>query len=440
VCAKCRTHLNLMILYPKNPALSPCPNAENPLHHFVRAEWMETGEKQDWETVMLGSPADITVFQCSNGHCAAKLLVRYTPPVLKQEIVDILLDRDFLAKRYDAAFKVNEAVWNGMAAPAIIDVLWDLRIYLINARNKDSEKRHIMMSNKRFQTRFGIYGDPMKQVLEELRFRRDEANQRWHVPEPRVADQIPLVDPFDIFEDDAEHEVLALIANRPQEELQKFPSWKEQLPASAVREMQRITSAQSYDTTLFSRTNKSDPSQRPAAYVGLGISPDAADSLLIYAYRRQISTDASNVPFYYEFLRDVALERRSEALQTEVGVEESLGRFSAKALEEAYSSFGLSRKAYLDDDHIIGIFTSRLMDMPVQETELRNSLRIIGAWRKSPRIQAVADNGQSDSRARQLIILTEPVIKTYQQALQCLEAEESTTDDSIQALYTVKVG
>jgi hypothetical protein len=43
-------------------------------------------------------------------------------------------------------------------------------------------------------------------------------------------------------------------------------------------------------------------------------------------------------------------------------------------------------------------------------------------------------------QAEQLHSLTETVINTYQQALQCLDAEESTLDDSIQALFTVKVG
>jgi hypothetical protein len=226
------------------------------------------------------------------------------------------------------------------------------------------------------------------------------------------------------------------MVNRPQEELQTLNDLRP--GPSATRDLQRLLSAQDYDTTLFSRTNKADPSQRPAAYVGLGIVPDAADQLVRYAYERQVAQDQTNIPYYFGFLRDVALERRSELLETKLSLEESIGRFSAHALEQAFQSFGISRQDALDDDNIIGMFRSRLMDMPAHEGELRQNLRIVGNWRQSDKILAVADNGKQH-RFFVNIKLTNAVIETHEQALQFLDADSTVSDDYIQALFASKV-
>ncbi|ETN37308.1 uncharacterized protein HMPREF1541_08299 [Cyphellophora europaea CBS 101466] len=421
VCGKCRTHLNLNIDYSDGWQPSPCPNTENPLHHFVRAQWKEAAARRVWEERMLGSPAEITVFQCSAKGCSARLTVRYTPPVLQDDVVHTLTDREILRQRSEAAFKANEGNTQGMKQPTIIDVLSDLRVYISNAWNKGQARRAINMTNKRFMVRFGPNGDACKEVLETLRFQRDVANNCWQVPEPDFTDSSPLQDPVNLFLDDVEHELLALMLSRPAEELQNLNDLR--AGPLATRDLQRLCSAQDYETAMFSRTNKADPSQRPAAYVGLGIVPDAADRLIQYAYQRQVANDESNVPYYFEFLRDIALERRSEILQTEVSMEESMGRFSAKALEQAFSSFGISRHDTLDDDNIIGMFQSRAMDMPAHESELRQSLRIVGAWRRSHKILAIADN----------------VMNTHEQALQFLGADPAVSDDYIQALFTSKI-
>ena len=374
---------------------SPCPNTENPLHHFIRAEWREDTERRAFAKTMLGSPVDITVFQCSAHGCSATLTVRYTPPVLSDELVHTLTDKDVLQQRTDAAFKLSEGNTQGMKQPAIIDVLSDLRVYMANSWDQGQPRRDIKMSNKRFIVRFGPNGDACKDVLETLRFRRDSQNQCWHVPQPNIDDTLPIEDPVNIFLDDAEQELLALIVSRPPEEIHSLPDVRP--GPSATRDLQRLLSAQDYDTTLFSRTSKSDPSQRPANYVGLGIVPDAADQLVRYAYECQIANDPINIPYYFGFLRDVALERRSEVLQTKVGMEESMGRFSAQALEQAYTSFGISRQDPLDDENIIGMFQARLTDMPNHEGDLRQNLRIVGSWRQSSKILAVADNGEQQS-------------------------------------------
>lgn len=112
------------------------------------------------------------------------------------------------------------------------------------------------------------------------------------------------------------------------------------------------------------------------------------------AYHLQTQVCPSRIPDYLSALTAIAITRRSEALQTEVQLEVSKGRFDRERLKEAYSDFDLSIHAPLQDEYIIGVFESRLLDMPLHQHELRDSLRIIGVWRGSQRIVATAENSE----------------------------------------------
>lgn len=396
ICGRCRIHLHLKLDYSHDWQQGPCPNADYPLHHFIRAAWREGAETRLWEQTMLGSAADIVVYQCSAPSCSAILTARYTPQQLGDDMIRTLTDQELLKQRTDAAFSANPGNTQGLRAPSVIDVLSDLSIYLSDSSNTSQQKkRQIGMTNRRFIVRFGPGGDACKDLLEFLRFRRDEANGCWHVPDP-VPDAVPVQSPVGMFLDDVQHELLALMMSRPAEEK---AAWKQVntgglLVTPAAKEMQRLLSAQDYDTVLFHRGKQCDPAARPKAFIGLGIVPDAADHLIRYAYRRQVAHDPPNIPIYFECLRDVALERRSDVLQTEVGMEESVGRYTASALEQAHTTFGIGRQDTVEDETVIGMFHSRLMDTPSQESELRHHLRIIGSWRESHKILAVANNSR----------------------------------------------
>lgn len=295
------------------------------------------------------------------------------------------------------------------------------------------------MNNRRFIVRFGPNGDACQDLLEFLRFKRDDVEQAWHVPQPNSSDTIPVRDPVNVFLDDVEHELHALMLNRPREEAVGHKDLDPGIPA--IKEMRRLLSAQNYDTVLFHRGKANDPAARPPPFIGLGIVPDVADQIVRYAYQRQIAHDPVNMPFYFEFLRSIALERRSEALDIEVSVEESKGRFTASALQNAFAAFSIGEHDNFDDDHIIGLFSSRVMDMPAQESELRNHLRIIGTFRNSSKVLAVANNSKSQSRRtfNAHTLTLDAVMDNHEQALQFLGADATVSDDSITALYTVKV-
>lgn len=127
-------------------------------------------------------------------------------------------------------------------------------------------------------------------------------------------------------------------------------------------------------------------------YTALGVPEDSSDDLVVFAYRKQVETDAGRAPWYLSYLRQAANMRSSDILLTEIALATSQGSFDAEQLQDAYRYFGLSFESPPhDDDYIIGLFTSRLDDARRHEREMRENLKIIGVHRSSQKIIAVAE-------------------------------------------------
>lgn len=81
----------------------------------------------------------------------------------------MLVDKELLAKRTDAAFDLKKGHTEGMKRPSPLDVLSDLRAYFRNAWKRDSHTE-IALDNKRFVVRFGPDGVACRDVLVLLGF------------------------------------------------------------------------------------------------------------------------------------------------------------------------------------------------------------------------------------------------------------------------------
>ena len=130
-------------------------------------------------------------------------------------------------------------------------------------------------------------------------------------------------------------------------------------------------------------------------YAGLGTVGNFHDSLIQFAYERQVSCDPGNSSYYLECLDGIAEGRKSEDLKTKAAIEASTGKLSNTEIKEAYASFNLNM--YLDglgDEHIIGVFQSRAADAPLQEAQLRRNLTTIGKHRQSRKIEEFAANSE----------------------------------------------
>lgn len=139
-----------------------------------------------------------------------------------------------------------------------------------------------------------------------------------------------------------------------------------------------------------------DLTELRSCFTALGIPPDASNDLINFAYRKQVETDPANTHIYLTYLIQIADDRSSETLQTEVAIERSAGKFDFRQLNDAYRYFGFYVESPPSDDaHIIGTFQSRVQDAPMQELQMREQLKIIGSHRNSNKILAIAEDCKS---------------------------------------------
>ena len=116
--------------------------------------------------------------------------------------------------------------------------------------------------------------------------------------------------------------------------------------------------------------------------------------MLTFAYERQKDCDPDHTPYYFGCFKDIAKNRESTELDTVVAVCQSKGEFTVSDVDEAYNYFGIGAPNQSDDDHIIGVFNSRLANAPRQEQDMRYRLRIIGQYRRSDKIVHMASNSR----------------------------------------------
>lgn len=161
-------------------------------------------------------------------------------------------------------------------------------------------------------------------------------------------------------------------------------------------------------------------------YASLGALADFDDSLILFAFSRQVAVDIENKAYYFECLQDLAAGRDSETLGMQVALLASQGLISKRDTSRAYQYFGIDpgHADIISDEHVIGSFKSRLSDIsPMQAEEARKQLRVLGDVRDSERIRAEAAGS----------------IDTYEQAMAWFELDHGTADDFVQTMYSLKV-
>jgi ubiquitin carboxyl-terminal hydrolase 25 len=122
---------------------------------------------------------------------------------------------------------------------------------------------------------------------------------------------------------------------------------------------------------------------------------DLSDELLVYSYHCQVKADryTPNVPYYFHCLKQLTQGRHSEEMQMEVAKLMSEGLYDESDVADAYNALNISESA--DDEHILGVFRSRIADMSLMhEKELRAKLRMIGESRDSETIIHFASNSK----------------------------------------------
>jgi len=409
-CSRCRYHFLLQVDYHgdgQRNAICQSHSREFPLHHFL----------------FQGEGGHGTfAFACSAPPCPAALTIQVTPPRLTEDDVNTLTNRAVLRRRWEAAkVLAGERADPNMARP--VDAPDFLNTYLQDSLNPQKGKARIPLLNRKFLKTFGRDCDG---ILKKLGFTNAVENDEddspahvWYLPKPDEPTERQMIE-------DVRYELNTIILSYPEQE--RIGARHVALsPPSARGLMERLLGCDEYPKVKGrTQTRSTNHEEDHPYYAGLGAVGDFADELLLFAYQRQTAVDEANAPFYFECLQDLALGRNSEILQGEVAMLASQGRFKRSEVALAYRYFDMNpaHAHILNDEHITGVFRSRLGDIsPATAEESRRQLRIIGYARGSNTIiQAASDT-----------------IETYEQALSWLDMEQSTADDFVPTMYASKI-
>jgi ubiquitin carboxyl-terminal hydrolase 25/28 len=224
--------------------------------------------------------------------------------------------------------------------------------------------------------------------------------------------QLPVItDVNRNFIEDVVYEIDLLIANRPADEGGPR-AIVHHLPA--LKDIERSLGCFEYPTR--SRTVDLSIDEHPC-YISLGAVYNFTDELLSWAYDRQCTCDPSNKPYYLDCLEDLAKGRESSDLQMKVVMATSAGELGQKAIEESYKYFNLDPDSVEGDDHIMGLYRSRIESAPRQKDEARECLLTIAKHRHSEKIKALANDKTM----------------SFEEALEFLNVAADTGSDSIEA-------
>ncbi|KAF2707431.1 cysteine proteinase [Pleomassaria siparia CBS 279.74] len=426
-CQICRWHLDLIVDFRNDDGKNqPCRSLshEYTIHHFLFCEDSSSFANPFGQQ---NAPRSYE-FYCSAPKCPARLQIHLQPPRFSDQDITILTDRGHLRRRLEAARQIaGERADTNMARP--VDALDFLSTYLQDSLTPKQGKSRIPLMNRKFLKTFGKDCDHILKRLgfsNAVEFEEEEPVDVWFLPKP-PAPSDPLLEGTTerSVVEDARYELNTLILRFPEHERIAVRHPGISAPPS-MTDLQRALGCLDYSRKLGRETRNTNHEEDHPYYAGLGAVGDFSDALLTYAYTMQVLVDLINAPYYFECLQDIAIGRKSEELELTVLKLASTGQTNRHEVISAYKYLGIdpAHAPVLGDDHIVGIFRSRLLDIgPAAAEESRRQLRIIGNARGSDVIKQVATE----------------TIETYEQALAWLDLTRDQSDEFIGTMYAVKV-
>lgn len=358
-------------------------------------------------------------FICTSSTCPVIVEVKIYPPRLTNNMLKLVLDPAEVDSRSRRIMASDPERFDGIEALRPLNILDYLRRYITDALYKGAdEKKRISSRNKKFALAFA---DECDDLLHYLGF--TDSEERGPNPEdpPERTWQLPEITELNRdFYDEVLIELGVIISSRPEREKELSGVKIPYAHTPALRDIE--LSLGYYDYPTRSRTVDVDLVEHPY-YASLGSLDNFTDELIRWAYERQCQCDPSNKPYYLDCLADLANGRESSDLQEAVAMAKSIGEYSLKDIEEAYRFFNLDPKTTEGDDHIMGVFKSRIESAPRQKDEARASLLVIGKSRNSDKIQALANDRTM----------------SFEEALEFLGVTADTPSDSIEAVAVAMV-
>ncbi|KAL2072254.1 hypothetical protein VTL71DRAFT_11597 [Oculimacula yallundae] len=417
-CNECRRHFILTVDYTRQKNFQiPCRQSDkaNPLHHFRLVESTTGKDYRDkYGLNRYDHLLEAHRFSCTGTNCPATLVIKISAPRLGGSLRDMITDRTRLDIRGRQEIAKDAVRYQGLEPVRPAMALGYLRSYLVDA--KASRARNIAKRNKKFVIAFGEDCNDLFEALgftmieEPAELPEEGMNGFWKPP--------VVTDENEAFIDDVIREIDIIYQQLPPTErnhsgFKKILEIQDQ-PVPALKDIER--SLGFYDFPTLSRTIDVDSQEHPY-YKSLGAVETFTDEYLSWAYDRQCLCDPANKPYYFDCLEDLAGGRGSSDLQTKVTLAVSLGEYGLKRLEESFKFFGLNVGTKEGDDHIMGLYRSRIASAPRQKEEAKDCLLIIAKHRNSEVIEALAKDDTM----------------SFEEALDFLNVSANTSSDSIEA-------
>ncbi|OWO97968.1 hypothetical protein B2J93_3766 [Marssonina coronariae] len=389
-CTLCRCHFSLSVdFWRKGSQVACCQfDKDNPLHHFQltgSTSWKGNSKKhgpKSHEPLI-----EAHEFACSGQKCAAFLEIRISGPRLPKNLLEMINDRRKLGIRGRRVLERDPVRYEGQDVSTPLHAFWYLRSYLSDAKSATdpTQLKKIAKRNKKYVVTFD---DECDEIFEHLGF--VAVKEPALIPEEGMCGywKLPVItDDNRAFIDDVLLELDMLIGQVPPAEQQAVNVRAVARAIPAMKDIQRSLGYFEYPTR--SRTIDLSKEEHPY-FQSLGAVDDFTDELLSWAYDRQCKCDPANKPYYFDCLEDIAKGRASSDLQMKVTMAVSIGEYGLKTLEEAYGLFGLSPDTNEGDDHVMGLYKSRIASAPKQKSEAMAALLVIAKHRNSEQIEALA--------------------------------------------------
>lgn len=429
-CSKCLQHFDVVVDYTKRAGRNvPCSvGSMNPLHHWqlINSKYPSENEQQS-HTYKWGAYREQHTWACSSYCCPAVLTIRISSPRLNKSQSALLIDPQKVHTRGVRVIKESpDPERLGNHRPSLpCEVLSVLRTYLIHALdNAGKSTKRIAALNKRFLLAFG---DDCRELLEYIGFtyqqetvgegdaQHDEAF--WSLPAvpPAIAPSEDLdTKTSRNFVEDILYEVMQRLNDRPREELKLGNSIIPYNPPPGIKDLYITFGCLDYPRD--SRVVNLEALEHPH-YASLGAVASLSDELVFFAYERQRDCDPTRKAYYLECLQGIGSGRESMFLQEEFVKSVSMGENTLAEIEDAYKFFVLNPLVDHDDDHVIGVYKSRVENAPLQKEEAKQALLVIGKSKDSMKLQEFAKDKA----------------KTYNEALEYFGVFQDTPSDAIEA-------
>jgi ubiquitin carboxyl-terminal hydrolase 25/28 len=421
-CTLCRCHFKISMDYSrKHDSQVPCNLADeaNPIHHLrpvgsiYAKEYSEKYGRNKYDPL-----TEAHQFVCSSPTCPLKVEIKLSPPRLSSKRLAAILDPGKVDARGRKEIHNDPVRLEGKKPVTPLQALSFLRTYLFDAKSaaNTTEQRKIAKRNKSYMLAFANECDPIFEYLDFTPFEAESSdvdvsflsccvisimpqsrllwavnkrlglvpmliplltfnlqegvNQFWRLP--------VITDANRNFFEDVLVEIDLHITDRSKPEQQAALTRPIHKPVPALKDIERSLGYSDYPTR--SRTIDLSTEEHPH-YLSLGVVDNFTDDLLIWAYDRQCECDPSNKPYYLDCLQGIATGRESPDLQMRVVMATSNGEHGLKAIEKAYKYFSLSPDTKEADNHIMGLYKSRIVSAPRQKDEAREYLLILAKAR-----------------------------------------------------------